>query len=200
MISGTSTWSSLLDAPDIKTGTTRRPVDGHLSARPLRKTVANIIFSARTPLTVRFCCQAKVRDFLSVSREVTRSNPAAIAKTVSLGTFHLLSESRSGGKRQLLGAERADVSPGLRRLPASNPHHTIEVVGQCVVRYDRGPSVIAQMSSATTSSRVRGVPQQPVPSNHAQQVIQTFRFHLDIPLAGVAHEHTNRTGFYQSRK
>ena len=32
----TSTWSSLVGAPESSLGTTRRPVDGHLSARPLR--------------------------------------------------------------------------------------------------------------------------------------------------------------------
>ena len=31
----TSTWSSLVGAPESSLGTTRRPVDGHLSARPL---------------------------------------------------------------------------------------------------------------------------------------------------------------------
>lgn len=35
MMTGTSTVSSLLCAPDIKIGTTRRPVDGHLPARVL---------------------------------------------------------------------------------------------------------------------------------------------------------------------
>jgi hypothetical protein len=36
MMFGTSTVSSLLVAPGMNTGTTRRPVDGHLSARPLK--------------------------------------------------------------------------------------------------------------------------------------------------------------------
>ena len=35
-MTGTSTVSSWLGAPEIKTGTTRRPVDGHLSARALK--------------------------------------------------------------------------------------------------------------------------------------------------------------------
>jgi hypothetical protein len=38
MTSGNLHCVVLLDAPDIKTGTTQRPVDGHLLARPLRVT------------------------------------------------------------------------------------------------------------------------------------------------------------------